>query len=97
MSDGSESLDFDRQQAASRYRGTTFTPFVEEQLGSYVYLLTDPRNGEIFYVGKGLGNRVFAHASTHWTTIEPTATSSIASGRSTRRVWRCDTNCSDSG
>ena len=63
MSDGSESLDFDRQQAASRYRGTTFTPFVEEQLGYYVYLLSDPRNGEIFYVGKGLGNRVFAHTS----------------------------------
>jgi uncharacterized protein (DUF433 family) len=27
----------------------------------YVYRLIDPRNGETFYVGKGLGNRVFAH------------------------------------
>ena len=28
---------------------------------SYVYRLIDPRNGETFYVGKGRGNRVFAH------------------------------------
>ncbi len=27
----------------------------------YVYRLIDPRNGETFYVGKGQGNRVFAH------------------------------------
>lgn len=32
-----------------------------ENLKSYVYLLIDPRNGEVFYVGKGNGNRVFAH------------------------------------
>ena len=29
--------------------------------GCYVYRLIDPRNGETFYVGKGKGNRVFAH------------------------------------
>lgn len=40
-----------------------FTPFVSEQLGHYVYVLRDPRDDSIFYVGKGLGNRVFAHAS----------------------------------
>ena len=40
-----------------------FSSFVAEQLGHYVYLLTDPRNGEIFYVGKGVANRVFAHAA----------------------------------
>ena len=28
---------------------------------TYVYRLIDPRNGETFYVGKGQGNRVFAH------------------------------------
>lgn len=39
-----------------------FSPFVAQQLGCYVYLLSDPRNDEIFYVGKGTGNRVFAHA-----------------------------------
>jgi hypothetical protein len=27
-----------------------------------VYRLLDPRNGETFYVGKGIGDRVFAHS-----------------------------------
>lgn len=27
----------------------------------YVYALKDPRNNEIFYIGKGINNRVFAH------------------------------------
>jgi hypothetical protein len=38
-----------------------FTPEVSEKLKTYVYRLIDPRNGETFYVGKGQGNRVFAH------------------------------------
>ncbi len=40
---------------------TSFTPEVAEKLKTYVYRLIDPRNGETFYVGKGRGNRVFAH------------------------------------
>jgi len=32
-----------------------------EKLGSYVYLLIDPRNNKIFYVGKGKGNRINQH------------------------------------
>lgn len=40
-----------------------FSPFVCERLRYYVYLLRDPRNGQVFYIGKGLGNRVFAHAA----------------------------------
>ena len=39
-----------------------FPDGVAEQLKWYVYRLIDPRNGETFYVGKGQGDRVFAHA-----------------------------------
>ena len=38
-----------------------FSPEILEELGSYVYKLIDPRDGSVFYVGKGKGNRVFAH------------------------------------
>ena len=38
-----------------------FTSEVCEKLGYYVYRLIDPRNGQTFYIGKGKGNRVFAH------------------------------------
>ena len=40
----------------------SFPDGVSEQLRWYVYRLIDPRNGETFYVGKGRGNRIFAHA-----------------------------------
>lgn len=39
-----------------------FPPGVAAELRIYVYRLIDPRNGETFYVGKGAGDRVFAHA-----------------------------------
>lgn len=32
-----------------------------QALKFYVYLLSDPDTGEVFYVGKGKGNRVFQH------------------------------------
>jgi hypothetical protein len=38
-----------------------FPRSVIEKSGYYVYLLSDPKTNEIFYVGKGTGNRVFAH------------------------------------
>ena len=40
----------------------SFPPEVARELRYYVYRLIDPRNGETFYVGKGKGDRVFAHA-----------------------------------
>ncbi len=40
-----------------------FPPGVSDALKSYVYRLVDPRDGTTFYVGKGVGNRVFAHAN----------------------------------
>lgn len=36
-------------------------PGVVEHLGYYVYLLIDPRDERIFYVGKGTGGRCFSH------------------------------------
>jgi hypothetical protein len=39
----------------------SFPADVVRKLKTYVYRLIDPRNGETFYVGKGQGNRVFAH------------------------------------
>jgi hypothetical protein len=38
-----------------------FSEEVSVRLGNYVYRLIDPRNGDTFYVGKGKGNRIFAH------------------------------------
>ncbi len=32
-------------------------------LGFYVYALRDPRNGEVFYVGKGQGERILQHVA----------------------------------
>ena len=40
----------------------SFSDTVASNLGYYVYRLIDPRNGQTFYVGRGKGNRVFAHA-----------------------------------
>jgi len=44
------------------YNGKTrFTPAEIKKLKYYVYELIDPRNGKIFYVGKGKANRVYKH------------------------------------
>lgn len=40
----------------------SFKQNVIEGLKYYVYVLVDPRNNCIFYVGKGSGNRVYQHA-----------------------------------
>ena len=38
-----------------------FSQAVRENLGNYVYFLQDPRTEEVFYVGKGVGDRIFSH------------------------------------
>jgi len=38
-----------------------FSPDVARSLDYYVYLYLDPDTGEVFYVGKGRGNRAFEH------------------------------------
>ena len=38
-----------------------FSPLVKDLLKSYVYRLIDPRDGLTFYIGKGVGNRIFYH------------------------------------
>ena len=40
---------------------TSFPNEVAEQLRHYVYAYIDPRDNEIFYIGKGCGNRAFSH------------------------------------
>ncbi len=40
-----------------------FPQSVIERLGYYVYLLIDPTTERVFYVGKGTGNRIFAHVN----------------------------------
>lgn len=38
-----------------------FSNAVCERIGHYVYVLKDPRNSQIFYIGKGINNRIFKH------------------------------------
>ena len=38
-----------------------FSKEVINKLKHYVYIYSDPETEEIFYVGKGVGNRVFSH------------------------------------
>lgn len=64
---------------------------VIEKLGYYVYFLLQPETEEIFYIGKGTGNRVFAHASDALTNASPnekldTIRAIHASGRSVKHV-----------
>lgn len=51
-------------ELAAPWRPERFPPGVAERLGYYVYALRDPLAArEIFYVGKGIGERVHQHAN----------------------------------
>jgi len=39
----------------------SFKQYTIEKINYYVYSLVDPRNNKVFYIGKGTGNRIFAH------------------------------------
>ena len=38
-----------------------FSNLTIQKIGYYVYALVDPRDNSVFYIGKGVGNRVFEH------------------------------------
>ena len=40
-----------------------FPEYMHAVVGYYVYRLVDPRDNSTFYVGKGVGNRVFTHVA----------------------------------
>ncbi|MDE7414500.1 MAG: endonuclease [Muribaculaceae bacterium] len=41
--------------------GNKFTVRASDSIGYYVYCLVDPRDNKVFYIGKGKGDRTFAH------------------------------------
>lgn len=63
------------------------TPEIAEVLKSYVYIYSDPDNGRPFYIGKGVGNRLFSHLDDNSET-EKTAT--IAAIRKSGRQPQID-------
>ena len=76
--DGSRKSYFDPRKSQRRLLDlsenlmlTSFPPEISDRLKTYVYRLIDPRNGETFYVGKGKGDRVFAHIRANLDTNDP--------------------------
>ena len=63
------------------------TPEVAAGLKSYVYIYSDPDDGRPFYIGKGVGNRLFAHLDD---TSETEKTATIAAIRNSGRQPQID-------
>lgn len=57
----------------SKDKRNSFPVGVKDNLKSYVYRLIDPRNGETFYVGRGVDNRVFDHVRGNIDTEDPSS------------------------
>jgi hypothetical protein len=60
-----------------------FSQKTKEELKSYVYALIDPRDNRIFYIGKGIANRVFSHINESIT--NPKETEKLETIRSIKR------------
>lgn len=49
------------QSSKEKIMKIEITPEISNALGHYVYKLIDPRDGKVFYIGKGQGDRVLSH------------------------------------
>lgn len=49
------------QNALSSIEAIDLSEDIKKLLGAYVYLYVDPRNNQVFYIGKGKGNRLLQH------------------------------------
>src|SRR5205823_1368277 len=67
-------------------RKMMITPYLAEKLKSYVYAYVDPRDGEIFYVGKGVGDRAFAHLADRSESEKVARIAAIQAGGKTPRI-----------
>lgn len=81
MTEPAENAETPTAPLESTAGGEGFTPFVQEHIGWYVYLLRDPRDDSVFYVGKGKGNRVFAHAQAALAIVEDETPASLKLAR----------------
>lgn len=52
----------EQHQVNAKPLSKQWSPVTEEELKYYVYALADPRTKQVFYIGKGKGNRAYQHA-----------------------------------
>lgn len=71
------------------HRARTWSKRTEEHVGWYVYALRDPRNGAIFYIGKGRGNRAFQHAH-HASDVQSPSSAKLDVIREIQETTGCD-------